>query len=131
MMECIFERVFAQSDILRHENGMFCFSESLKPFHGTLVNLMEIYAPTHLEVFRKSKNETRAKIFDLWQCSYAIMINESSFFRIMDFYVLCNAAEIELSYMLDYHFKRWTFILVYVYKMCEFQDVYNVALNNT
>ena len=59
------------------------------------------------------------------------MINESSFFRIMDFYVLCNAAEIELSYMLDYHFKRWTLILVYVYKMCEFQDVYNVALNNS
>ena len=38
----------------------------------------------------------------------------------MDFYVLCTGAEIELPYMLDYHFKRWTLILVHVDKILEF-----------
>ena len=35
---------------------MHCFGgKPLKPFHGTLANLMKIYALTHLEVFVNQK----------------------------------------------------------------------------
>ena len=50
-----------------------------KPFHGTLANLMKIYALIHLEVFRKSKMEQEPKYLIYDDVLTTSMINESSF----------------------------------------------------